>query len=222
MIPKFSVKKPLTIFMGVIIVLILGVVSYTRMTPDLLPNINLPYAVIVTSWPGATPEEVEEAVTKPLEQAAATLDNIEEVTSTSSENASMVMLSFSEDVNMDTVTAEIREKINSVSGNWSDAVSTPYIMKVNPNIMPVVVAAMNRDETDIIDLTELLDSELMNQLEGIEGVASVSVSGNIEESVNVDISQSKIDDLNARIRASLDKKFDEAEQEINEQSDEID
>lgn len=222
MIPKFSVKKPLTIFVGVIIVLILGVVSYTRMTPDLLPNINLPYAVIVTTYPGATPEEVETEVTKPLEQAAATLDNIEDVTSTSSENASMVMLSFSEDVNMDTVTAEIREKINSVSGNWNEKVSTPYIMKVNPNIMPVVVAALNRDETDIVDLTELLDSELMNQLEGIEGVASVSVSGNIEESINVGISQAKIDTLNDRIRASLDKKFDEAEQEINEQSDEID
>ena len=100
---KFSVKKPLTIFVAVIAVLVLGVVAFTRMTPDLLPNMDFPYVIVMTTYPGATPEKVEEEVSKPLEQSMSTLEHIKEVTSTSSENVSMVMLEFEESVNMDTV-----------------------------------------------------------------------------------------------------------------------
>ena len=78
MFSKFSVKKPLTVLVGVVIALVLGVVAFTRMTPDLLPNINLPYEVIITAYPGATPEQVEQEVTRPIEQAMATLDHVEE------------------------------------------------------------------------------------------------------------------------------------------------
>ena len=82
--PRFSVKKPLTIFVAVLAVLILGVVAYLKMTPDLLPNMNFPYAIVVTADPGASPEAVEAEVTRPMEQAMATLDRIKSVTSTGS------------------------------------------------------------------------------------------------------------------------------------------
>ena len=81
---KFSVKKPLTIFVAVIAVLVLGVVAYFRMTPDLLPNMDFPYVMIMTTYPGASPEKVEEEISKPLEQSMSRLDHIVEVTSTSS------------------------------------------------------------------------------------------------------------------------------------------
>ena len=81
---KFSVKKPLTVFVAVIAVLVLGVVSYLNMTPDLLPNMDFPYIMIMTTYPGASPEKVEEALTKPLEQSMSTLEHILEVSSTSS------------------------------------------------------------------------------------------------------------------------------------------
>ena len=97
---KFSVKKPLTVFVAVIAVLVLGAVAFTRMTPDLLPNMDFPYVIIMTAYPGATPEKVEMSITKPMEQAMATLENIEEVSSSSSENYSLVMLEFTEDVNI--------------------------------------------------------------------------------------------------------------------------
>ena len=84
--PKFSVKKPLTIFVAVIAVLVLGVVAYFKMTPDLLPNMDFPYVVVVTTYPGASPEKVESEVTKPMEQSMSTLEHIIEVSSTSSEN----------------------------------------------------------------------------------------------------------------------------------------
>ncbi len=221
MFSKFSVKKPLTVLVGVVIALVLGVVAFTRMTPDLLPNINLPYAVIITAYPGATPEQVEQEVTRPIEQAMATLDHVEEITSVSRENSSQVMLQLTDDANMDTLTADIREKLNSVSGSWGDMVSTPYIMKINPSMLPVAVAAMEREGLDNIALTNLLDGELLTKLEGIEGVASVSVSGNVEESVTVRLRQDKIDTVNAKIKAKLDQKFNEAQQELDNSSQEI-
>ena len=105
---KFSVKKPLTVFVAVIAILVLGVVAYFRMTPDLLPNMDFPYVLIMTTYPGASPEKVEQEITKPMEQAMSTLDHIQEVTSVSSENVGMVILEFTEGVNMDTVGVDIR------------------------------------------------------------------------------------------------------------------
>lgn len=221
MFSKFSVKKPMTVLVGVVIAIVLGIVAFSRMTPDLLPNINLPYAVIITAYPGAAPEEVEEEVTKPIEQAMATLDHVEEITSVSRENASQVMLQLTDDANMDTLTADIREKISSVSGSWEDMVGTPYIMKINPSMMPVTVAAMEMEGMDSVELTDLLDSQLMLKLEGIEGVASVAASGNVQESITVELRQDKIDKLNDKLRAKLDEKFGDAEKELDESSKEI-
>jgi len=218
---RFSVKKPLTVVVGVIIAIVLGAVAFSRMTPDLLPNINMPYAVIITAYPGASPEEVEQEVTKPIEQAMATLDHLDSVTSVSRENASQVMLALTDDANMDTLTSEIREKLNGVSGGWADTVGTPYIMKINPNMLPVAVAAVEMEGMDNMALTNLLDTELLVKLEGIEGVASVSVSGNVQESVEVRLRQDKIDEVNRRIREKLEGTFADAEAELTEKSDEV-
>ncbi len=221
MFSRFSVRKPMTVLVGVIIAIVLGVVAFSRMTPDLLPNINLPYAVIVTTYPGATPEEVEEQVTRPIEQAMAALDHVEQVTSVSRENSSQVMLQLTDDANMDTLTADIRERLNAVSGSWDDMVGTPYIMKINPSMLPVTVAAVEMEDMDHVELTNLLDSELMLRLEGIEGVASISVSGNVEESIAVHLRQDKIDSVNARMKAKLDQKFGDAQKELDESGQEI-
>ena len=97
---KFSVKKPLTVFVVVLAIVVLGVVAYLRMTPDLLPNMDFPYVVIVTTDPGASPESVEETITRPMEQSMATLDRIKTVTSTTQNSVSMVMLEFEDGVNM--------------------------------------------------------------------------------------------------------------------------
>lgn len=221
MFSRFSVKKPLTVLVGVIIAIVLGVVAFSRMTPDLLPNINMPYAVVITAYPGASPEEVEQEVTKPIEQTLATLDHLDEITSVSRENASQVMLALADDANMDTLTSEIREKLNGVSGAWPDTVGTPYIMKINPNMLPVAVCAVEKEGMDNIALTNLLDAELLVKLEGIEGVASVSVSGNVTESVQVELKQEKIDEVNRRIRQKLEDTFADAEAELAEKSEEV-
>ena len=111
MLSRFSVKRPYTVLVAVAMTLILGFVSFTNMTADLLPSINLPYAIVMTTYVGASPEEVEAAVTKPIEASMATISNIENVSSVSNENYSVVILQFAETTDMDSVTIEMRESL---------------------------------------------------------------------------------------------------------------
>ena len=204
---KFSVKKPLTVFVAVIAVLVLGVVAYLKMTPDLMPNMNFPYIMIMTTYPGASPEKVEAELTRPMEQTMSTLEHIKEVTSTSSENYSMVMLEFEEAVNMDTIGVDIQQQIVTLSGGWDDMVGTPYVLKINPSMLPVEVAAVSMTGKDTIQLTEFLNDTLMNKLEGISGVARISTSGAITQELHVVLDQQKIDALNKDIRDAINGKI---------------
>ena len=214
MLAKFSVKKPLTVLVAVILVLILGFVSFTSMTPDLLPNMDFPMAVLMTTYPGASPEEVEATLTKPLEQSMATLENISTVTSSSSENYSILFLEFNDNTNMDSISVDIREKISLIEGAWPESVGTPYLMKINPNILPVMIAAVDLDGADTTELTSFLNDTLMNKLEGVAGVASISASGTVEKQINVLLSQRKIDAVNEKMQAALNDKFDKADAEL--------
>nr|MCR5654256.1 efflux RND transporter permease subunit [Lachnospiraceae bacterium] len=220
--PKFSVKKPYTVFVAMIAILVLGIVAYTRMTPDLLPNLDLPYVVVVTTYPGATPEKVETEVTKPLEQTFATLDNLENIQSSSSENYCMIMMEFTDDVNMDTISVDILQSVDAVSGSWDDMVGTPYILKINPNMLPAAITAVGMEDMDTIELSTFVEEEILPELEGVEGIASVDAYGMIDTQVNVLINQEKIDEVNERVKAALDDKFAEAKEELDDGQAEID
>jgi len=212
---KFSVKKPLTVFVAVIAVLVLGVVAFLKMTPDLLPNMDFPYIMIMTTYPGASPEKVEQEVTKPLEQAMSTLEHIKEVSSTSSENYSMLMLEFEEDVNLDTIGVDIQQSISSLQAGWDDMVGAPYVLKINPSMLPVMVAAVSMDGKDNVQLTEFLNDALMNKLEGVAGIARISTSGAITQQLHVVLDQKKLDELNASLAEKINSKMDEALGELN-------
>ena len=219
--PKFSVKKPLTVFVAVIAVLVLGVVSYLRMTPDLLPNMNFPYIMITTTYPGASPEKVEAEVTKPMEQAMSTLEHIKEITSTSNENYSLVLLEFEESVNMDTIGVDIQQKLTSLASSWDDMVGSPYVLKINPSMLPVEVAAVSMDGMDTVELTEFLNDTLMPKLEGITGVARITASGTVEQELHVVLDQQKIDLKNTQIANAINGKLDDAADELLEKRDEL-
>ena len=218
---KFSVKKPLTVFVAVIAVLVLGVVAYLKMTPDLLPNMDFPYVIVMTTYPGATPAKVEEEVTKPLEQSMSTLEHIKEVTSTSSENVSMVMLEFEEAVNMDTIGVDIQQQIATLSARWDDMVGTPYVLKINPSMLPVQVAALSMEGMDNIQLTEFLNDTLLNKLEGIPGVARISTTGMIQQELHVVLDQDLIDKANEKVIAAINGELDDAAEELQEQKEEL-
>ena len=222
MLSRYSVKRPYTVVVGVVLILLLGYVSFTSMQTDLLPDMTLPYAIVYTMYPGASPEEVETVVTRPVEQAMATISNIETVNSVSSENISMVILEFSQSANMDAVTVEMRESLDQIGGYWDDTIGSPIIMKLNPDMLPVMVAAMEGGDLTQSELTALVDNEILPELESIEGVASVSATGTIEEQVQVLLREDKIKAVNKKITAALDDKFEEAEEELNEAQSELD
>ena len=166
--PGFSVKKPLTVYVVALAILVLGVVAYLKMTPDLMPNMDYPYVIVVTSDPGASPESIEEEITKPLEKSLATLDQLKNITSTSQNSVSMVVLEFENGANMDSLGIDIQQQISALEGQWSDTVSSPYILKVNPSMIPVMVAAISSDTMDVGKLSDFVEEELSAKLTGEE------------------------------------------------------
>ena len=192
MLSKISVKKPMTVLVAVVLVLVLGIVSFFKMTPDLLPNMDFPYAVIMTTYAGQTPEAVETTVSKPLEQSMSAIDGVKEITSTSSDNYSLLMIEFEDGTNMDSATVDMRSSLDTIKGNWPDGVGTPYLIKINPNILPVAMTAVDFEGKSQTELSDYVTNELLNELEGIDGVASVSDKGIVTEQENVVLSQDKL------------------------------
>lgn len=221
MVSKFSVKKPYTVLVGVVLVIVLGIVSFTRMTADLLPSINLPYVVVMTTYVGASPETVETVVTKPIESSMATVSNIENISSVSNENYSLVILEFSQSTDMNAITLEIRENLDQLKSYWDDSVGNPIMMKLNPDMLPVMIAAVGVEGMDNAQVSEYVQNEIVPELESLEGVASVSAVGLIEESVHIVIRQDKIDAINQQIYASIDDALAEQEQELADGKEEI-
>lgn len=212
---RFSVKKPLTVFVVVIVIIALGIVSVMSMTPDLLPSIDLPYVVVMTTYPGATPEEVESEVTKPLEQSLATVESLESIQSVSNSNYSLVVMEFDNGSGMDTAVVNILQQVDLVEGSWSDSVGAPYIMKINPNMMPIAVASVDMDGYDTEKLSSFVEDTLMNKLEGITGVASINTGGLLESKVNIQINEEKIEELNEKLLKAASPSMARAKNQLN-------
>ena len=216
MIPKFSVKKPLTVFVIALAVVILGVVSYMKMTPDLMPNMDFPYVIIVTSDPGASPESIEKEITRPIEESMATLDHIKSVTSTSQNSVSMVVLEFEDGTDMNTLSLDIQQKLTALEGGWDETVSTPYTMKINPSMLPVMVAAISYEGMEVEELSDFVNEELEQKLTGISGVASVDISGTLERQMHVVLDGEKLDKVSAEMLVEAEKLLDDAEKTLKD------
>ena len=213
---KYSVKKPYTVLVAVVLVLVLGFVSFTKMTTDLLPSINLPYLMVVTTYPGASPEKVESSVTEPLESALGTVTGVENVTSTSAENYSMVMLEFDEDTNMDSAMVKVSSAVDQVAGQLPDLAGTPSIMEITPDMMATMYVSASYDGKDIYDLSSFAEEELLPYLERQSGVASVSTVGMVERQVEVRLNQTKIDQVNDKMLVKVSSKLADAKQELDD------
>ena len=216
MIPKFSVKKPYTVLVGVLLVIVLGVVSLMRMTTDLLPSMDLQYALIITTDMGASPEKVEMEVTAPIEAAMATTTGIKNVGSMSYNSYSIVTCEYDDTVNMDSVVIEIQQSLDQISGYWGDSVGTPMIMKINPDMLPVMTASVDVAGMSALEITEYVDRELIPAFESLEGVASASASGMLEETVMVTLDPIKIQAINDLVQAEIKGEFKKPQAEIND------
>ena len=213
---KYCVKKPFTVVVAVIMVIVLGVISFTSMTTDLLPAMELPYAMVVTSYPGASPERVEAAVTAPLEAGLGTVSGVKNVTSTSSENVSMVALEFEQDTNMDSAMVALSTALDQIKGALPDTAQNPMLMQLSPDMLPVMIASVDMEDMDIYELTDFVDSDVIPGFERLDGVASVSGTGMVEKTLQVTLNQDKIDEVNTQVLASVDDKLADAKQELDD------
>ncbi len=215
MLSKFSVKKPFTVLVAVVVILVFGVISYIKMTPDLFPSINTPYVIVMTTYPGASPEEAEAELTDPMEQQLATLANLKNITSISAANYSVISLEFTDDVDMNSISVDIRDKIDQIKGYFPEMAGTPLVMKINLDMMPIVTAAVGMEGKTAGEVSQFMKENLENQLEGIEGVASMSTMGLITDNIQVVLSQEKIDRINDIAASKISAKLNKAEKEIN-------
>ena len=221
MISKFSVKRPYTVFVAVVAVIVIGVVALMKTTADLLPNINLPYVIVITTDMGASPETVEKEITAPMEATLATTSNLKTIQSMSYNSYSTVVLEYEQTTNMDATLIEIQQKIEQLKGTFDEKVGSPIVMQLNPNMIPVFIGAAEVEGMDNIELTNYITSKIEPQLESIEGVASVTVTGGVTETVQVTMNQKKIDKLNDRIMDEIDNQFDKAKEDLEKSREEI-
>ncbi len=213
---KLSVKKPFTILVAVILVLVLGVVSVTRMTTDLLPNISLPYLMVITTYPGASPERVESDVTRPLESALGTVSGVENVYSTSSENYSLVQLEFAEGTDMDSTLVKVNSALQTVTTSLPEMCGTPSVIELSMDMMATMYVSVGKEGADIYELSDFVKNTVQPYIERQNGVASVSTMGLVEQSIQVELDPAKIDALNEKLLAAINETLNEAAKQLDE------
>lgn len=218
---KLSVKKPYTVIVGVILVIVLGAVSLTKMTTELLPDMSLPYALVITTDMGASPEKVESDVTAPVEASMATTSSIKNVSSASYDNYSMVILEYEQNANMDSVIIEIQQKLDQLEGSFPDGAGKPMIMQIDPDMMPVMVASADVEGMTQSEISDYVENELSPVLESIDGVASVSTTGTVEENIHVTLDQDKIDALNQKIQSKIEEQFTEPQEQLDQAAEQV-
>lgn len=189
---SYSVRKPITVLMGILIIMVLGIFSVTRLPLTLFPEIELPFIVTVTDYAGASPQDVEEDIANPIEAAVSTIGNFQEVSSISNENFGISIITFAESANMDTVVIELRELINNI--DFADGVGNTRILRISPDMLPVMTVTLFRDydevltdEEALIQNTEWINRDLLLDLQSIPGIADVSVSGAADVILEIDL-----------------------------------
>ncbi|MGI5838851.1 MAG: efflux RND transporter permease subunit [bacterium] len=188
---EFSVKRPVTVLMLMLVIVLLGVVSLGRLPIDMLPAIELPIAVIQTTCSGMGPQEVEKLITRPLEEAVARAEGIESINSMSSEGSSIIIAQFGFGTDMNFAALDLREKIDLVKGFLPADAKTPNVLKMDMTAMPVVEVALS-NSGDLGKLQAVAEDIVKPRLERLEGVAAVSVYGGYENEVSVRINQLKL------------------------------
>ncbi len=219
---KLSVKKPFTVLVMIVIMIVLGVVSIIRMQLDLLPHISLPYVIVITTYPGESPESVEETISKPLEQALGTISGVKNVYSISNENYGIVELEFVSGTDLDSVMVKIYTQIDTVRAGWPDEVGIPSIMEISTDMLANQYLAVSYEGMTIDELSRFTEETITPAFERLDGVASVSPSGLIEKKVQISLDQAKVDILNEKIYAYAEEQLDDALDDIMANQDDLD
>lgn len=190
-ISDISIRRPVTTFMAVLLVVLLGLISLGKLKLDLFPRFSFPVAAVITEYSGAGPNEVENMVTRPLESSLATVTNVKSISSTSSAGRSLILLEFNWGVDMDFAALEMREKVDLVKGFLPDDVDDPLVVKFDPAMLPVLQVGISGRET-LVELKQIVEDKIIPGLERLEGVASVVITGGLNREILIEIDQTKL------------------------------
>ncbi|HPE16885.1 MAG TPA: efflux RND transporter permease subunit, partial [Oscillospiraceae bacterium] len=180
----FCIRRHVTTIMIFVVLAIFGTMAFQNLSLALLPNMEIPMAVVYTTYSGAGPEEVEQLVTRKLEAACASVNGMKSLSSTSAENISTIMVTFEDGTDMDTAALDLREKIDLVKSSLPDDASAPMVVKIDPDMIPVAVIALQGD--DLAALQTQAEDSIAPVLERIDGVASVDITGGYDKEIAVD------------------------------------
>ena len=211
---KFSVKKPFTVLVAVVMVLILGFVAITKMQTNLLPDVSTPYLMVVTVYPGASPERVESEVSDVLENSL-TVPGVSKITATSAENYSLLLMEFTDDTDMNSALVKVSNKLDQAKSDLPDTCLTPSIIEYSLNMNAFMTAAVSREGSDIYKLSDFVKDTMVPYVQRKGGVSSVSSSGLVEKLVQVQLNQEKINDINARLLELIDAKLAAARAQLD-------
>lgn len=201
---EFAVKRPVFISMFSCIVVILGVVALRYLPVDLMPEITYPAVTITTEYEDASPEEVEELISKPIESAMSAVPGVKEVTSSSTEGISSVRVNFNWSTELNEAVADVRDRLDRVIPRLPDDADRPYIRKFDSAAMPIMRIGVATD-IDLLDARRILEDQVQYRLERIDGVASVDISGGMEREIQVQIDVAKARALNTSLDSILQK-----------------
>lgn len=191
MFSKLCIRKPVTTIMITLMVFIAGIVSYFNLDQALMPDVDLPIAVVATTYVGASPEEIENLISKPLEEGLGSISNVDTITSVSSANVSMVVLQFVDGTDIDMAAVDMRDKLDQIKSGLPDDAGDPMVIKMDINAIPIMIG-VKAENLDLTALNELLEDNVVNRLERIEGVASVDLSGGITREVRITVDPAKL------------------------------
>ncbi|MCR5251485.1 MAG: efflux RND transporter permease subunit [Lachnospiraceae bacterium] len=226
---KISVKKPFTVLVGVIIAVVLGIVSLTNMQLDLLPEISLPYLMVLTTYPGASSEKIESEICMPMEASLGTINGVKNVFSVCNENYGMVQLEFVDDTDLDSAMVKVSSALNTLQPYLPEDAGTPSIIELSTDMVASVYLAVSVEGMEMDMLSQTVRDSVTPFFEKQNGVASVTTLGLVDKSVEVKLNQQKVDDLNDRILATVDDSFasameqlDDAKKQLNDSQDTLD
>ncbi len=194
-IPRFAIHRPVTMFMISFVVILLGAISLTRLPVDLMPESEFPSITVNVSYSGVGPLEIEELVTRPIEQAVSAIAGLEQVNATSNEGRANVRLQFAWGTDLNEAADEVRTRVDRVRGRMPEDADPPTVFKFDSNSMPIMGVGVEGDY-DPVTLRELAQNDLSPRLERVEGVASVTIDGGLRRQIHVDLSRDKITAMN--------------------------
>lgn len=198
-ISELSVRRPVTIIMVMLMIVVFGVVSFLKSPMDLLPSMIIPMAVIMTEYEGVGSQEVENFVTRPIESAVSTVSNMKSVSSQSSEGSSIVIVEFNDGTDMDFAALDLRERIDMIKEFLPDGASNPMVIKINPDMLPIAQIGVSSAGKSEAELKSYVENNIKNRIERIEGVASVSLSGGLTQEIIVNMDKTKMENYKLSI-----------------------